>query len=183
LGGIAAVEADAQRKREADAAEAHRKAEVKALREQLAQADKKSSLLLEQQTPRRLSDGQRKALIAALSPFAGQKFSIFCSFNGWDCGPFGHDFFDTLKAAKWSPTGPVGNGTTGERDLIGIEILVPPQMVAGEGHVVSPAVLALANTMVNLGLMPKDRAAISRWADYQVGVIQLQIGRALNPSP
>jgi uncharacterized membrane protein YukC len=60
LVAVAETTASAQRKSDADAAEASRKAEVETLQKQLTEADKKVSGLQKQQAPRRLSDQQKE---------------------------------------------------------------------------------------------------------------------------
>jgi hypothetical protein len=42
-----------------------------------------------QQIARLLSADEKATLIAALSPFSGQKVSIWCLVSAWDCNAFG----------------------------------------------------------------------------------------------
>ena len=92
---------EAHTRQESDDAEARRAKEVAQLKEQLAEADKKSALLLEQQTPRRLSTEQKQSLIAALSPFPGQKISLVCLMNDTEGMQLSEDFSEVFKAAHW----------------------------------------------------------------------------------
>ena len=77
------------------------------------------------QTQKRLSEEQRRFLIEALRPFAGQKVSI-ASICGDDEGlALAQDFVSAFEAAGWDHHGEAGV-TTQEwpRDPVGIEVVL-----------------------------------------------------------
>ena len=66
LVGVAALNTEAQRQRDADAAEVRRKSDVDALKKQLSAADKKVAELDRLRQPRHLTDGQKAKLYGLL---------------------------------------------------------------------------------------------------------------------
>jgi hypothetical protein len=90
-----------QVKRDADEAEKRRKAEVDALEGRLAEADKKVAGLQSLNIARRLSPGDKQALIKDLSNSPGQKAQVFVTTSAWDGSDYGKDFLSVFKEAKW----------------------------------------------------------------------------------
>jgi hypothetical protein len=94
-----------QRERDADAAEARRKAEVEAVQQKLSEADKKVSDLQKSTTHRRLTADQKQALKTALEPFAGRKVSVTTVMGSDDGLAFADDFVEVFRAARWNVDG------------------------------------------------------------------------------
>jgi hypothetical protein len=149
------------------------------LQKQLFEAYKKVEGLQTQNIARRLKPDQKTALIAALSPFAGQKVYIFCSTSAWDCTPFATDFLETFKQAGWQPTDVIRYGIVMGYDAVGIEVLINPQMADSAGQVSMPSVVTLITTLVQTGLMPTP--ALGRMPEVELDTIYFRIGRISPP--
>jgi hypothetical protein len=78
-----------------------------------------------QQIPRNLSPEQKATLIAALSPFSGQKVSLWCLISARDCNAFAEDFRSVFKEAKWNAP-KIDFGTVGY-DVVGVEPILNEQ--------------------------------------------------------
>lgn len=163
-----------QRKNETADAETRRKAEVEGLQKQLSESDKKVADLQYQQTPRRLSPEQKATLLTSLTLFAGQKISIWCSANAWDCVNFATDFQSVFKQAKWDTPDTITFGIVMGYDAAGIEVLVNPVM-ASDPNNTPPPVVTLITTLVSLRLMAAPE--IGRLPDIEPGTIFFRIGR------
>jgi hypothetical protein len=179
LARIAAIDAEAQRKRAEDAAEERRRSEVERLQKQVAEADKKVGALQSQNIARRLTGDQTEELVKALSPFKGQKFYIFCTTNAWDGSQFAKDFFETFKQAAWEPTDQIRYGMVVGGDAVGVEVMVNPQMADAAGHVSMPSVIKLIQTLAMLRIMPAP--TLSSATDVAPGTIYVRIGRIPPP--
>jgi hypothetical protein len=122
------------------------------LRQRLNDAETKVAALERTQTQKRLSLEQRRFLIEALRPYAGQKVSI-ASIRGDDEGMvLAQDFVSVFEAAGWDHHGEAGI-TTQEwpRDPIGVEITLN-ENDARTDHI-SDGVVALINVVRKLGLV------------------------------
>jgi hypothetical protein len=122
------------------------------LRQKLIDAENKVAALERSQTHRRLSLEQRRFLIEALRPFAGQKVSI-ASIRGDDEGEkLAQDFVSVFDAAGWDHHGEAGVSTQQwDRDPIGVEVALN-EHDARSGHI-SAGIGALINGVRQLGLV------------------------------
>jgi hypothetical protein len=93
--------AEVQRKKDGDEAEARRKTEVERLQTQLSEADKKVTELQIQQEPRKLTPEQKRALIAVLTPFRGEKIDIVISIGDNESKLFAAEFVSLFREAGW----------------------------------------------------------------------------------
>src|SRR6202035_3124233 len=89
-----------------------RKADVEALQQQLAaaeraaaEANKKASLAQAQQMDRRLSGDQKREILAAIAPYPGQKVDLVAAMNNGEAIQYAQDFLAIFQAAKWDVAG------------------------------------------------------------------------------
>ena len=108
LVGVANTSAETKRQAEADAAEARRKAEVEGLQKQLTEADKKVAELQQFQAQRRLTAEQKRAIVAAISPFKGQQVAVGSLFGDDDGKRYRDDFAEVISQSGWALEGRVG---------------------------------------------------------------------------
>ena len=115
--------------------------------------------------PRILSSEQQQTLIAALSPFAGQKVQVDTVAGGNE--GLANDFVEVFRAAKWQ----VDPGSPSQDVLA--KRLVGLQPTINRAGTIPPGFPALADTLAALGLGPK-----TGYADEQtpVGIIDMKIG-------
>jgi hypothetical protein len=177
---VAAAERTAteQRQRDADAAEARRKADVEAVQKQLSEADKKVADLQIQQAPRHLSPAQQGELIRVLSPFAGQKVQLSTMANSNEPKDFALDFLSVFRGAKWDDGNLIHYMVIAGADLVGVSVSVNPQD-ANNQSAIAPAVNALVLALVRMSLMPAMQVVPN--AGTPVGAISLTIG--VKPPP
>jgi len=81
--------------------EVRRAAEIELLQTKLAVADQKVADVQKWQSPRRLTVQQKNALIAALTPFAGQVVKLDSVLGDDDGAAFAQDFLAVFREAKW----------------------------------------------------------------------------------
>jgi hypothetical protein len=122
------------------------------LRQKLIDAENKITALERRQIHRRLSSEQRRFLIEALRPFAGQKVSI-ASIRGDEEGELlAQDFVSVFDAAGWDHHGKAGVSTQQwDRDPVGIEVALNEDD-ARSGQI-SAGLGALINGVRQLGLV------------------------------
>jgi DNA-binding transcriptional ArsR family regulator len=99
---------------------------------------------------RHLSDLQKAELVKALSAFAGQKISVWCSAKAWDSTLLGRDFLGVLKQSNWDVPNDPQNGSDIGGDLLGVQI-------TGSGNTqatnqVPPGIVVLLATLTRLGV-------------------------------
>lgn len=102
--------------------------------------------------PRRLSESDKKLLIAALKPFKGQKCIISYALANTESDIYANDFVNVLDSAGWDHNGKNGiQGSIWSNPLVGIQITVQrgPDSTAG---MVTPGIGVLIKTMRKLGL-------------------------------
>jgi len=121
--------------------------------------------------PRILTSEQQQTLIAALSPFAGQKVQVDIFAGGND--GLANDFVEVFRAAKWQ----VDPGSPSQ-DVLG-KRLVGLQPTINRAGTIPPAFPALVDTLAALGLGPK-----TGYADEQTpaGIIDMKIGIWASPN-
>jgi hypothetical protein len=146
-----------------------------ALRRRLDEANKQVASLEAEQTPRHLRPDQKSALITALSPFHGQRIELWCSVSAFDCNAFAEEFREVFRLANWSLPPKIDFGTA-DYDVVGIEPLVNDGVLKLSADTAPiPAAIALANTLFDLGLIPKN--AINRHPSVPLDTILIRIGR------
>jgi hypothetical protein len=130
LVAVAESNAAAQRQNDAEAAETRRKADVETLQKKLADAErataeaaKKASQVQTQQADRRLSDEQKRVILAAISPYPGQQIDLVAVMNDGEAIQFAEDFLAIFRAAKWG-TGGVNQAAYVNGSPIGIVAII-----------------------------------------------------------
>jgi hypothetical protein len=114
--------------------------------------------------PKTLTAEQQKILIAALSPFAGQKVRVETLAGGDEA--LANDFVEIFRAAKWE-VDPASPSPAIPTRLYGL------QPTINRAGTIPPAFPVLVDTLASLGLGPK-----TGFADAQtpVGTIAMKIG-------
>jgi hypothetical protein len=126
------------------------------------------------QRQRRLSDEQKRTLIAALSPYQGQKISVVRIMGDTEAEPPANDFVDVLVAAGWVFDGKPGVVQAAyDRDPIGIEPTLN-QVEAKAGRI-PPALPVLVDTLLQLNLI-RERKGFAN-LNVPIGRIELRVGR------
>jgi hypothetical protein len=132
---------------------------------------------LQERSPRGLTEAQKKTIIALLSPFRGQKFSVVCIAGDQECKSIGQEIVNVLRAAGWDfPEGGVGEAAYNKEPL-GLSLMV------NAGQIMTPSVLRpvamLVKALADAGLMQRNGAL----ADPNVprDRIEVRIGRNRNP--
>jgi hypothetical protein len=142
------------------------------------QLRKKVTDLEAQQITRHLSPEQKATLIAALSPFSGQKVSLWCLISARDCNAFAEDFRSVFKEAKWDA--PKIDFGTADYDVVGVEPILNEQFPDWPPNTPPiPAAAVLAETLYQLKLT-KTRA-INPHPDVPTDTILIRIGRIPQP--
>lgn len=161
-----------QYQHQADNAEARRRAEVEGLQKQLAEADKKVAALQKSTTFRSLTPEQKQALIAALSPFAGQKVAVATALGSDDGLSFANDFIEVFHAAHWviDPQSP--SQAIYDKIPIGLEPTINQE--EAEAQRITPGYVTLLLTLVRLELMPSQTAFMN--PKVPKGLIEMRIG-------
>src|SRR5262249_20763701 len=122
------------------------------LRQRLNDAETKVASLERAQTQKRLSAEQKRYLIEALRPFAGQQVSV-ASIRGDDEGEaFAQDFGSVFEAAGWDHHGEAGVTTQEwDRDPVGVEVAL--NETDARAGAITPGIAALINAVRALGLV------------------------------
>lgn len=172
---IAASNAEAEHKRNTEAAEARRKTEVESLQGKLSQASERLEEIRKQQAHRRLSSDQKAALIEALSPFGGQRIAVAVAMGTDDGLPLGNDFIEMFNAAGWVANGPdqtIFGNNPNEAQIIGVQITI--NQVDQQAGIVLPSAIALHAALARIGLA--DPKAVFMEMQVPRGEISLKIG-------
>jgi hypothetical protein len=112
----------------------------------------------EPELPRRLSESQKQALVAALSPFRGQKIDVVCIYGDEEGNQFSKDFDGVFRSAGWDNGGGI-NHAKYDQNPVGIEVTFnQSEISAGR---VPRAGEALIETLVNLGLVKRKQGFLS----------------------
>ena len=122
------------------------------LRQKLIDAENKIAALEKVQMQKRLSEDQKRFLIEALRPFAGQKVSIASIRGDDDSLALAQDFVSVFETAGWDHHGE--NGVTAQdwpRDPVGIEVTLNEK--DARANEIPPGVAALINVTRQLGLV------------------------------
>ena len=132
---------------------------------------------LQERSPRGLTEAQKKAIIALLSPFRGQKFSVVCIAGDPEGKNLGGEIVSVLRAAVWDfPEGGVAEAAYNKEPL-GLSLMV------NAGQIMTPSVLRpvalLVKGLADAGLMQRNGAL----ADPNIprDRIEVRIGRNRSP--
>ncbi len=146
------------------------------LRQKLIDAENKVAALERTQTEKHLSDEQKRFLIEALRPFAGQKVSI-ASIRGDDEGLLlVQEFVSVFEAAGWDHHGEAGISTQDwPRDPVGIEVVLNENDARSDK--IAPGVAGLVNVVRKLGLVYDNTVYMDN--EVPEGQALLKVGKKL----
>jgi hypothetical protein len=146
------------------------------LLQKLTDAENKLAELERAQSHKRLSQEQRRFLIEALRPFAGQKVSI-ASIRGDDDGEvLAQDFVSVFDAAGWDHHGEAGVTTQDwPRDPVGIEVVLNEDDARKDK--IADGIVALINTVRQLGMVYDSTIYMDN--DVPEGQALLKVGKKL----
>jgi len=146
------------------------------LRQKLIDAENKVAALERTQTTKHLSAEQKRFLIEALRPFAGQKVSI-ASIRGDDDGLIlAQEFVSVFEAAGWDHHGEDGVSTQDwPRDPVGIEVVLNEKDARADQ--IPPALTGLINVVRQLGLVYDNTVYMDN--DVPEGQALLKVGKKL----
>jgi hypothetical protein len=146
------------------------------LRQKLIDAENKVAALERTQTTKHLSAEQKRFLIEALRPFAGQKVSI-ASIRGDDDGLIlAQEFVSVFEAAGWDHHGEDGVSTQDwPRDPVGIEVVLNEKDARADQ--IPPGLAGLINVVRQLGLVYDNTVYMDN--DVPEGQALLKVGKKL----
>jgi hypothetical protein len=152
---------------------AEMQAALNAAKKNAADAGEKAEKAIAQQAQRRLTDTQKRTLIAALEPFRGQKVKIASVMGDADAGRYKMDFLDVLRVAHWS----FNEGTDVSQAVImptpeGIQVTVN-QDDASAGRVLNSA-MAFVQVLHKIGITNSDTIFVN--PQVPSGQVELVIG-------
>jgi hypothetical protein len=146
------------------------------LQQRLNEAETKLANLEKSETKRRLSPEQKRFLIDALRPFAGQKVSIASIRGDEESSALAQDFVAVLEAAGWDHHGKEGvTAQDWPRDPIGIEITLNEK--DARSNEITPGTAALINAVRKLGMVYDNTVYMDN--DVPPGQPLLKVGRKL----
>jgi len=135
------------------------------------QLEAKHAALQSYQAQRRLTHEEKRTIIAAISPFPGQKVEIQSILGDSDGKEYAEDFVAVFDAAKWDHNGDAGvSYHVWTPEPVGIEVTVND----GYARNVVPGIEALVGALQKLGLI--GTTGFIR-PEVPVGQVQLRIGR------
>jgi len=146
------------------------------LRQKLIDAENKLAALERAQTQKHLSLEQKRFLIEALRPFAGQKVSI-ASIRGDDDGlRLAQEFVSVFESAGWDHHGEAGVSTQDwPRDPVGIEVVMNEDDARADR--IPPGVAGLINVVRQLGLVYDNTVYMDN--EVPAGQALLKVGKKL----
>jgi hypothetical protein len=146
------------------------------LRQKLVDAENKLAALEQAQTQKHLSPGQKRHLVEALRPFAGQKISI-ASIRGDDEGlRLAQEFVSVFETAGWDHHGEAGVSTQDwPRDPVGVEVVLNEDDARAD-HI-PPGITGLINAVRQLGLVYDNTVYMDN--DVPAGQALLKVGKKL----
>jgi len=143
LVAIAERDVIAQRQTEKDEADDR----IRQLQNALSEADKKLSESEKGPAARRITGQQKAELIAALTPFRGQKVSIVCVKGDEEGLALAQDFLAIFVAANWDFEGALGVAQASySKNPIGVEVTLNEREVKAKR--VPPAGAVLINLLI-----------------------------------
>jgi hypothetical protein len=146
------------------------------LNQKLTEAQSRLAELERTQSQKHLSLEQKRFLIEALRPFAGQKVSI-ASIRGDDDGlQFAQEFVSVFEAAGWDHHGEAGVSTQDwPRDPVGIEVALNEDDARADR--IAPGVAGLINVVRQLGLVYDNTVYMDN--EVPAGQALLKVGKKL----
>ena len=146
------------------------------LRQKLNDAEAKVAELEKLQAQKRLSDDQRRFLIEALRPFAGQKVQIASILGDDDSKALTRDLVSVFEAAGWDHDGEAGVFAQAfPRDPVGVEVTLN-EADARAGNIAA-GIGALINATRQLGLVYDNTIYMGN--EVPSGQALLKIGKKL----
>ena len=146
------------------------------LRQKLIEAENKLAELEKLQTQKRLSEEQRRFLIEALRPFAGQKVAIASILGDDDSKTLARDLVSAFEAAGWDHDGDAGVFTQQfPRDPIGVEVTLNEN--DARSGTIAAGIGALINATRQLGLVYDNTIYMGN--DVPAGQALLKVGKKL----
>jgi hypothetical protein len=122
------------------------------LRQRLIEAENKIASLERGQSQKHMSAEQKRYLIEALRPFAGQKVSIASIRGDAEGEVFAQEFVAVFEAAGWDHHGEAGVTTQQwDRDPIGVEVALNETDARADR--IPPGIAALVNAVRALGMV------------------------------
>jgi hypothetical protein len=146
------------------------------LHQKLNDAEARLAELEKLQTQKRLSEEQRRFLIEALRPFAGQKVQIGSILGDDDSKSFARDFISVFEAAGWDHDGDTGVFVQQfPRDPVGVEVTLN-EADARAGNIAA-GIGALINATRQLGLVYDNTIYMGK--EVPAGQALLKVGKKL----
>lgn len=150
--------------------------ELTELKLKLRETEGQLTDLQRKQMQRRLSDDEKKLLIDALTPFAGQKVAVASSLGDDDSKILAEDFVAVFDAAGWDHGGDEGiSAERWDRDPVGIEVTLN-ESDARAGRI-SAGLGALINAVRKLGLVYDNTIYMNR--EVPAGQALVKVGKKL----
>jgi hypothetical protein len=164
-----------QRTRDEDAAKKQRDEEAVQLRERLAaaqraaaEATEKAARVEASQADRRLSDEQKRVILAAISPYPGQKVDLVAVMGDGEAFKYAQDFLGIFNAANWDIGGinqAVYNG-----QVLGVTVSI--SKTHGERNTAPVGAGHLMMALIELGIIKEgfsDAAVIEDNVQVRIG--------------
>ena len=146
------------------------------LRQKLNEAEARIAALEKLQAQKRLSEDQRRFLIEALRPFAGQKVQIASILDDDDSTALAHDLVSAFDAAGWDHEGEAGVfAQQFPRDPVGVEVTLN-EGDARAGNIAA-GIGALINATRQLGLVYDNTIYMGN--EVPAGQALLKVGKKL----
>lgn len=139
----------------------------------LREAEGAVARVQQQQAPRALTEQQRGALIAALSPHRGQKITIVANMNDHESEQFAQAFFPVFQAAGWDlgkSTGP--NLAMAVPTTMGVQVTIND--AAARAQRVPPGAADLLRGLSGVGVVSERTMFIN--AEVPEGMVELRVG-------
>jgi hypothetical protein len=150
--------------------------ELTELKLKLRETESQLTELQRKQMLRRLSDDEKKLLIEALMPFAGQKVAVASNLGDDDSKTLAEDFVAVFDAAGWDHGGEEGiSAERWDRDPVGIEVTLN-ESDARAGRI-SGGIGALINAVRKLGLVYDNTIYMNR--EVPAGQALVKVGKKL----
>lgn len=169
LVGASQRAADEARGQSEQQAEQRRRSEVESLQSRLAEAARAAgeaiATVQAAQSPRRLSEEQKRLLAEALVPFRGQRIDIYCVIGDGEGKRYARDFVELLRSIEWNDGGGTGINEGGgwSSDPVGVEVhMNDAETRTGR---IPQSVQALVGTLSRLGLLVEPSKI---WRNTQV---------------
>jgi DNA repair exonuclease SbcCD ATPase subunit len=150
--------------------------QVAELRRKLTETESELTDLKRKEMRKRLSEDEKKVLVTALTPFAGQKVAVAARVGDDDSKALAEDFVSVFDAAHWDRGGAAGISMQNwDRDPVGVEIALN-EADARAGRI-SNGVGALINAVRRLGLTYDN--TIYMTPEVPSGQAVVKVGRML----